>query len=71
MVSITPMSITWYYFNYYLCIIEPVCSSIYYYLPLVLMGVFYSSYAAVLWPCVPLVLEKKYVGTGFGVAFAI
>jgi len=35
------------------------------------MGIFYSSYAAVLWPCIPMVLDKKYVGTGFGFAFAI
>jgi hypothetical protein len=48
-----------------------ICSEYYYYIPLVLMGIFYSTYAAVLWPCLPMVLDPKYVGTGIGVAFSI
>lgn len=39
--------------------------------PLVLMGLFYACYAAIVWPCIPLVLKENVVGTGFGVATAI
>lgn len=39
--------------------------------PLVLLGLFYSIYAAVLWPCIPIVLKEAEVGTGFGVATAV
>eukprot|EP00331_Platyophrya_macrostoma_P028451 CAMPEP_0176444524 /NCGR_PEP_ID=MMETSP0127-20121128/23114_1 /TAXON_ID=938130 /ORGANISM="Platyophrya macrostoma, Strain WH" /LENGTH=462 /DNA_ID=CAMNT_0017830049 /DNA_START=22 /DNA_END=1410 /DNA_ORIENTATION=+ len=38
--------------------------------PLFLIGIFYSSYAAVFWPCVPLVVEAKAVGTAFGIITA-
>lgn len=34
------------------------------------MGVVFSTYAAVLWPCFSLVLEPKCTGTGFGVAYS-
>ena len=39
-------------------------------LPLALIGIFYATYAAVFWPCVPLVVEEKTVGTAFGVITA-
>ena len=39
--------------------------------PLVGQGVAYSLYAAVLWPSVPLVVPKRYVGTAFGVITSI
>jgi hypothetical protein len=35
------------------------------------MGLFYSGYAAVLWPCIPMVVSKKSVGTAFGVTTAL
>ena len=40
-------------------------------LPLVGQGIAYSLYAAVLWPSVPLTVEKKYTGTAFGVITSI
>ena len=36
-------------------------------IPLVMMGLFYATYAAVFWPCIPLVVEKKLVGTAYGI----
>lgn len=47
------------------------CSAAYYILPLVLMGIFYSFYAAVLWPCIPIICIPQIVGTGFGICTAI
>ena len=44
-----------------------ICSSSYYIVPLILMGVFYSVLGSVIWPCYALVLDEKYLGTGFGV----
>ena len=44
-----------------------ICSSSYYIVPLILMGVFYSILGSVIWPCFALVLDEKYLGTGFGV----
>jgi len=35
------------------------------------MGIFYSSYAAVLWPCLPIILPKEIIGTGFGLTTSI
>jgi MFS family permease len=41
-------------------------------LPLVLIGFFYSTYAAVFWPCIPLVIENKnHVGTAYGVVNSV
>jgi nitrate/nitrite transporter NarK len=39
--------------------------------PLVMMGIFYSTYAAVFWPCVPLVVEKRVIGTAYGVVIYV
>jgi nitrate/nitrite transporter NarK len=39
-------------------------------LPLILSGLFYSTYAAIFWPCVPLIVDKNKVGTAFGVITA-
>ena len=36
-----------------------------------MMGVFYSFYAAVLWPCIPMTVPENSVGTAFGIATAI
>lgn len=51
---------------------SPVSTSANYFalVPLMLTGIFYASYAAVFWPCVPLVVEPKIVGTGFGIISA-
>lgn len=40
-------------------------------LPLILQGLAYSMYAAVIWPSVPLVVEPKYIGTAFGVITSV
>ena len=40
-------------------------------LPLVGQGIAYSFYAAVIWPSVPLTVEKKYTGTAFGVITSV
>ena len=47
------------------------CTPFYFIFPLILMGFFYCVYAACLWPSIPLILPKKIVGTGFGMATAI
>ncbi|KAL4501214.1 hypothetical protein ABPG73_013952 [Tetrahymena malaccensis] len=46
-------------------------TSYYFIIPFILFGIFYSLYAAVLWPCVPLVCESKIVGTAFGITNCI
>ncbi len=50
------------------------CSNTYFtylLIPLLLLGIFYASYAAVLWPCIPLICDKKILGTGFGICDSI
>ena len=39
--------------------------------PLVGQGLSYSGFAAVLWPSIPLVVEPKYIGLGYGFVTAI
>lgn len=39
--------------------------------PLVGQGLAYSFFAAVLWPSVPLVMEQKYIGLGYGIVTSI
>jgi MFS family permease len=39
-------------------------------LPLLCFGVFYATYAAVIWPCYPLVVEERTLGTAFGIVTA-
>uniref|UniRef100_A0A7S2U807 Lysosomal dipeptide transporter MFSD1 n=1 Tax=Attheya septentrionalis TaxID=420275 RepID=A0A7S2U807_9STRA len=39
--------------------------------PLVGQGIAYSLYAAVIWPSIPLVVDKKLTGTAFGVMLAL
>jgi len=34
------------------------------------VGLFYSVYAAVFWPCIPLVVGQKLMGVGYGLAFS-
>lgn len=43
----------------------------YLFIPLILLGLFYASYAAVLWPCIPLICDKNILGTGFGICDSI
>jgi len=31
------------------------------------MGIFYATYAAIFWPCIPLIVEKNMIGTAYGV----
>jgi nitrate/nitrite transporter NarK len=40
-------------------------------LPMVLLGVAYSIYAAALWPMIPIVIKEEYLGTAFGILLAI
>lgn len=40
-------------------------------LPLVGQGIAYSFYVAVIWPSVPLTVEKRYTGTAFGVITSV
>lgn len=39
--------------------------------PLVGQGLAYSGFAAVLWPSVPLVVEAKYIGLGYGITTSV
>jgi hypothetical protein len=39
--------------------------------PMVGQGLAYSAFAAVIWPSVPLVVEKKYIGLGYGAITSI
>jgi MFS family permease len=39
--------------------------------PLVGQGLAYASFAAVLWPSVPLVIEQRFVGLGFGIVTSV
>ena len=39
--------------------------------PLVGQGLAYSGFAAVLWPSVPLVVEKRLIGLGYGVVTSV
>ena len=39
-------------------------------IPLLLSGLHYSTYSAIFWPCIPLVVDKNKVGTAFGVTVA-
>ena len=48
-------------------LLEERCNPAHYYIPLLLMGVFYAFFGSVIWPCFPLVMDKKYIGTAFGV----
>jgi len=40
-------------------------------IPLIGQGVGYALYASVLWPCVPLTVETRQIGTAFGVVTSI
>ena len=40
-------------------------------IPLVMVGVFYATYAAIFWPCIPMVVDSSKVGTAFGVVNSI
>jgi len=39
--------------------------------PLILMGIAYSIYAAALWPMIPIVIREESLGTAFGITLAI
>lgn len=39
--------------------------------PLICTGIFYSTYAAIFWPCIALVVEKKTLGTAYGIVTSI
>ncbi len=32
------------------------------------MGLFYSCFGAILWPCIPLVVKPRVIGSAFGIA---
>ena len=53
-------------------VVMPDCNACWYsIMPMVLMGVAYSLYAAVMWASIPLVVKEEAVGTAFGVTTAI
>ena len=59
-------------FAHFLLIAMPSCEECYEgLLPLILIGISYSIYAAALWPMIPIVVKEEYLGTAFGVAIAI
>lgn len=35
------------------------------------VGLFYATYAAIYWPCIPLVVEEKVTGTAFGIVICL
>jgi len=39
--------------------------------PLIAVGAFYSVYAAIYWPCIPLTVPEKLTGTAFGIVVAL
>ena len=39
--------------------------------PLFGVGIFYATFAAIFWPCIPLVVKESLTGTAFGVATAL
>ena len=39
-------------------------------IPLLMMGIFYSTYVAVIWPSFPLVVKEESLGTAFGMVTA-
>ena len=39
--------------------------------PLICTGIFYSTYAAIFWPCIAMVVEKKTLGTAYGIVTAV
>lgn len=39
--------------------------------PMIMIGIAYSVYAAVLWACVPYVVEPRTIGTAFGIVTAV
>lgn len=47
------------------------CNALLPLIPLILTGIFYSTYAAIFWPCIPIVVEPKMCGTAFGVVNAV
>jgi len=49
---------------------EPGSPNYFIVVPLVMMGVFYATYAAIIWPCYPLVVEVRALGTAFGIVTA-
>lgn len=40
-------------------------------IPLILIGIFYATYAAIFWPCIPLVVPSDKCGTAFGVVNSV
>ena len=50
----------------------PDCSACWYsVMPMVLLGIGYSLYAAVMWASIPLVVKPEAVGTAFGVTTSV
>lgn len=40
-------------------------------MPLILLGIGYSVYAAALWSCIPFTVPKRLVGTAYGLCTAV
>lgn len=54
-----------------ICVIPSDCGPVVPLIPLVMTGMFYATYAAIFWPCIPVVVEPKMCGTAFGVVNSI
>lgn len=53
-------------------VVMPDCSACWYsVMPMVLLGIGYSLYAAVMWASIPLVVKPEAVGTAFGVTTSV
>ena len=38
---------------------------------MILLGIFFAMISAILWPILPMIVEEKIIGTGFGLMTAI
>ncbi len=54
-----------------ICVIPKDCGPVIPLIPLIMTGIFYATYAAIFWPCIPVVVEPKMCGTAFGVVNSI
>ena len=58
--------------SFVMLVIFPMCQNsgncdIYYIVPLLVNGLGGSLFTAVIWPCIPLICDKKLLGTAFGI----
>ena len=54
-----------------LLLVEGECGGTIIYICLVIFGLFIGSLSAYILPCFPLICERKFVGTAFGIAYGL